>query len=145
VGDATLLRRELLRLSESVASRLRRHGLAARTIGLKLRYGDFTTLTRQATLAEPTDSGPVIYAQVLALFEVTWDRRRLVRLVGVGTGNLEQPARQIRLFEQEDQRQTQLDAALDRIRGRFGDAAIQRAALLDEPEELWVPKGVAED
>ena len=145
VGDPTLLRRELLRLSESVASRLRRHHLAARTIGLKLRYGDFTTLTRQATLAEPTDSGPVIYAQALALFEATWDRRRLVRLVGVGTSNLEQPARQIRLFEQEDQRQTQLDVALDRIRGRFGDAAIQRAALLDEPEELWVPKGTPED
>ena len=143
--DPTLLRLELLRLSESVASRLRRHHLAARTIGLKLRYGDFTTLTRQATLAEPTDSGPVIYAQALALFETAWDRRRLVRLVGVGTSNLEQPARQIRLFEQEDQRQTQLDVALDRIRGRFGDAAIQRAALLDEPEELWVPKGRPED
>ena len=136
VGDPTLLRLELLRLSESVASRLRRHHLAARTIGLKLRYSDFTTLTRQATLAEPTDSGPVIYAQALALFEATWDRRRLVRLVGVGTSNLEQPARQIRLFEQEDQRQTQLDVALDRIRGRFGDAAIQRAALLENPRNL---------
>jgi DNA polymerase-4 len=143
-SDPTLLRRELLRLSESVASRLRRHGLAARTIALKLRYGDFTTLTRQATLTEPTDSGPVIYTQVLALFEANWDRRRLVRLVGVGTSNLEQPARQMRLFEQEDQRQAQLDAALDRIRGRYGNGAIQRASLLEEPEELWVPKGVPE-
>ena len=53
MADPTLLRLELLRLSESVASRLRRHHLVARTIGLKLRYGDFTTLTRQATLAEP--------------------------------------------------------------------------------------------
>ena len=144
ISDPDLLRRELLRLSESVASRLRRRGLAARTIGLKLRYGDFTTLTRQATLAESTDSGPVIYAQVLALFETTWDRRRAVRLVGVGTSNLEQPARQMRLFEQEDQRQAQLDAALDRIRGRFGSGAIQRASLLEEPEELWTPKGVPE-
>ena len=143
-SDPTLLRRELLRLSESVASRLRRHGLAARTIGLKLRYADFTTLTRQATLAEPTDSGPVIYAQVLALFEAAWDRRRAVRLVGVGASNLEQPVRQLRLFEQEDRRQAQLDAALDRIRGRFGNDAIQRASLLEEPEELWVPKGVPE-
>jgi len=145
VGDPILLRNELLRLSESVASRLRRHGFVARTIGLKVRYSDFTTLTRQATLAEPTDSGPVIYAQVLALFAATWDRRRSVRLVGVGTSNLEQPARQLRLFEQETNRQAQLNTALDRIRGRFGDASIQRAALLDEPEELWVPKGVPED
>ena len=145
VDDPILLRNELLRLSESVASRLRRHGFAARTIGLKLRYSDFTTLTRQATLAEPTDSGPVIYAEALALFTATWDRRRSVRLVGVGTSNLEQPARQLRLFEQEDNRQAQLDAALDRIRGRFGNDAIQRASLLEEPEELWVPKGVPED
>jgi DNA polymerase-4 len=110
-----------------------------------VRYSDFTTLSRQATLAEPTDSGPVIYAQVLALFGATWDRRRSVRLVGVSTSNLEQPARQLRLFEQETNRQAQLNTALDRIRGRFGDASIQRAALLDEPEELWVPKGVPGD
>ncbi len=145
ISDPSLLRLELLRLSESVASRLRRHGFAARTVGLKLRYSDFVTLTRQATLAESTDSGPTIYAHAVALFEATWDRRRSVRLVGVGTSNLEQPARQLRLFEQESNRQSQLDAALDRIRGRYGDAAIQRAALLDEPEELWVPKTLPED
>jgi DNA polymerase-4 len=142
VRDPILLRRELLRLSEAVAFRLRRHNLQARTIHLKLRYDDFTTLTRQATLVDPTDTGPAIYAQALALFEAAWDRRRLVRLVGVGAANLEQPARQLRLFEQEDSRQAQLDAALDRIRSRFGEDAIQRASLLEEPEELWVPKGV---
>ena len=112
ISDPSLLRLEMLRLSESVASRLRRHGLAGRTIGLKLRYGDFTTLTRQATLVEPTDSGPTIYAHAVALFEAAWDRRRSVRLVGVGASNLEQPARQLRLFEQENSRQAQLDAAL---------------------------------
>jgi DNA polymerase-4 len=144
-NDPALLRTELLRLSESVASRLRRHGLAARTVGLKLRYGDFTTLSRQVTLAEPTDSGPVIYAQAQALFEAAWDRRRAVRLVGVGASNLDQPVRQLRLFEQGDNRQAQLDAALDRIRERFGSDAIQRAALLDEPEELWVPKTAPKD
>lgn len=134
VRDPSLLRRELLRLSEAVAFRLRRHNFRARTIHLKLRYEDFTTLTRQATLAEPTDTGPAIYAQALALFEAAWDRRRPVRLVGVGAANLEPPVRQLRLFEQEDIRQTQLDAALDRIRARYGEDAIQRASLLEEPE-----------
>ena len=143
--DPALLRLELLRLSDAVAFRLRRHGFQARTIHLKLRYSDFTTLTRQATLADPTDAGPEIYAQALALFEAVWDRRRPVRLVGVGAGNLQQPARQLRLFEQADTRQSQLDAALDRIRARFGEDAIQRAALLEEPEALWVPKGVPEE
>lgn len=142
VADAVALRRELLRLSEQVAYRLRRHNLQGRTIGLKLRYGDFTTLTRQASLAPDgqTDSGPAIYAQALALFEAAWDRRP-VRLLGVGISGLTPAGRQLRLFEQESQRQAQLEAALDRIRAKYGEAAIQRASLLDEPEALWVPKG----
>lgn len=139
IRDAAVLRRELLRLSDAVAGRLRRHGLRARTIGLKLRYGDFATLTRQATLPEPTDAGAAVYAQALALFEAAWDRRP-VRLLGVSADNLTQAARQLRLFEQEDSRQAQLEAALDRIRVRFGEHAIQRASLLEEPEALWTPR-----
>ncbi len=142
VRDAERLRRELLRMSDEVGGSLRRHHLQARTIGIKLRYPDFTTFTRQATLAEPTDTGPVIYAQALALFEALWDGRRPVRLLGVGASGLVPPARQLRLFEQEDQRQAQLDAALDRIRARFGENAIQRASLLEPPDELWVRREV---
>jgi DNA polymerase-4 len=140
VRDIEVLRRELLRLSEEVAWRLRRHNLQARTITLKMRYGDFSTLTRQATPADPVDSGPVIYATVLALFEKVWDRRPL-RLVGVGGSNLVQPGRQLRLFEQEDRRQAQLDAALDRIRAKYGSSSIRRASLMDDPEEPWVSRG----
>jgi DNA polymerase-4 len=142
VRDAVTLRRELLRLSDAVAARLRRHNFQARTVALKLRYGDFTTISRQATLADATDAGPGIYAQVLALFESAWQRGRPVRLLGVTAANLAQPARQLRLFEQEDLRQAQLDAALDRIRARFGDQAIQRASLLEPPDELWVSRGM---
>jgi DNA polymerase-4 len=141
VRDAVTLRRELLRLSDAVAARLRRHNFQARTVALKLRYGDFTTISRQATLADATDAGPVIYTQVLGLFEAAWQRGRPVRLVGVAAANLSQPARQLRLFEQEDLRQAQLDAALDRIRARFGERAIQRASLLEPPDELWVSRG----
>lgn len=139
--DPLFLRRELLRLSDAVAARIRGHNVQARTLTLKLRYANFTTLARQATLAEPTDSGPVIYAQMLSLFDSAWDGRP-VRLLGVGASTFAQPARQLRLFEQEDRRQAQLDAALDRIRSKYGDRAIQRASLLDEPEELWVPRDV---
>lgn len=143
IRDAETLRRELLRLSDEVAWRLRRHGLQARTVNLKLRYGDFSTLTRQFTLPDATDSGPVLYAHALALFEKVWDRRP-VRLIGVGGTNLEQGGRQLRLFEQEDRRQGQLDAALDRIRAKYGESAIRRASLLDEREEPWVSRTRAE-
>ncbi len=144
VRDPATLRRELLRLADAVALRLRRHNLQARTVGLKLRYEDFTTFTRQATLADPTDAGAVIYGQTLALFEAAWTGRA-VRLIGLSAENLSQPGRQLRLFEQEDQRQVQLEAALDRIRARFGEEAIQRASLLEEPEALWVSKGVPDE
>lgn len=139
IADATVLHRELLRLSDQVAWRLRRHGLQGRTVALKLRYADFTTLTRQTTLPELTDSAPVIYAQALALFEGVWNHRP-VRLLGVGVSGLMPAGRQLGLFEQADRRQEQLEAALDRIRAKYGERAIQRAALLDEPETLWVPR-----
>jgi DNA polymerase-4 len=144
VRDPILLRRELLRLSDAVAGRLRRHTLQARTVALKLRYPDFTTLTRQTTLPDPTDAGPVIYAQALALFDAAWDRRP-VRLIGVAAANLSQGARQLRLFEQEDARQSHLEVALDRIRARFGEDAIQRASLLEEPEALWTSKEIPDE
>ncbi len=141
VRDPEVLRRELLRLSDEVAWRLRRHGLQARTVNLKLRYADFSTLTRQVTLPDATDSGPVLYSHALALFEKTWDRRP-VRLVGVGGTGLEQGGRQLRLFEQADRRQAQLDAALDRIKAKYGEGSIRRASLMDEPEEPWVSRNV---
>ncbi len=141
IRDATVLRRELLRLSDAVASRLRRYGFQARTIGLKLRYGDFSTLTRQTTLEDATDSGRVIYESVLALFDAAWDRRA-VRLLGVSGTGLTREGRQLRLFEQGDERQAHLDAALDSIRARYGERAVQRASLLEEPEELWIGRTV---
>jgi DNA polymerase IV len=152
IRDPAVLRRELLRLSDDVAGGLRRHKVQARTVDIKLRYADFTTYTRQATLPESTDTGPVIYAVALALFEAAWDRRPL-RLVGVGGSRLCEPVRQLRLFEQAEEapaaaraeRQARLDDALDRIRARFGDDAIQRASLLDQPDELWVSRGVDDD
>jgi DNA polymerase-4 len=151
--DVALMARELLRLSDSVAASLRRHGLAARTVSLKLRYSDFKTLTRQHTLAAPVDSGAELYEQALALFEVTWDRRRAVRLLGVGASGLTETPRQLGLFEMADEdaaavdarvkdreadreRGARLDAALDRIRQRYGAEAIRRVSLLEEPERL---------
>jgi DNA polymerase-4 len=155
--DAALMRRELLRLSDAVAASLRRHGLTARTVSIKLRYADFKTLTRQRTLAAPVDSGAALYEAALSLLETAWNRQQAVRLLGVGAAGLTEIAGQLPLFEAPDEdaavadlaareseaareRRARLDAALDRIRQRFGNEAIQRASLLEEPEELWVPR-----
>jgi DNA polymerase-4 len=133
VGDMQVLRKKLLSLSESVAHRLRKRGLQGRTVKLKLRYNDFTTLTRQVTLDVPTDLEQVIFDQAARLLEKAWDRRRKVRLIGVGVSKFEAEERQLSLFEEAGEGKVEklrrLSQAVDQIREKYGDEAIQRASL----------------
>jgi DNA polymerase IV len=85
-------------LSQGVARRLQRRELAAGTVAIKLRYADFTTVTRQMALAVPTDDGEVIYRAALVLLQRTWNRGRPVRLLGVAGQRLSAPAGQLSLF-----------------------------------------------
>ncbi len=96
--DPKALRRQLWRLSQEVAQRLQRADLAAATIAIKLRYADFTTLTRQMTLSVPTDDDRVIYRVALALLRRAWQRGRPVRLLGVVGRQLSPPTRQLPLL-----------------------------------------------
>lgn len=133
VGDARTIREAVLRMSENVAARLREEHLVARTVRLKLRYPNFVTATRQATLAQPTDQGQVIYAQARQLLEENWRAGQLLRLIGVAaSGLLESAGYQLDLFDRSDQRRIQLNEALDQIRARYGHRSITRASLLDK-------------
>ncbi len=128
------LEKALLESSDEVAARLRRSGLQGRVVGLKLRYGDFTTVTRQATIERPTNLGPTIYQQARQLLRNTWKVGTPVRLLGVSaSGLVEQPSYQLSLFGEDDSRWTRLSEALDRIHSRYGRDAIQRATFLDSP------------
>jgi DNA polymerase-4 len=98
LSDPKALRRQLWRLSQGVARRLQRSELAAGTVAIKLRYGDFTTLTRQMRLAVPTDDEKVIYRAALALLWRAWQRGRPVRLLGVAGRHLTPPVRQLSLW-----------------------------------------------
>jgi DNA polymerase-4 len=133
IGDMQVLRKKLLSLSESVARRLRKRGLRGRTVKLKLRYNDFTTLTRQVTLDVPTDLEQVIFDQAARLLAKAWDRRRKVRLIGVGVSKFEAEERQLSLFEETGEGKVEklrrLSQAVDQIREKYGDEAIQRASL----------------
>jgi DNA polymerase-4 len=92
------LKRELWRLSQSVAQRLERAGVVAGTITIKLRYDDFETLTRQMSLDVPTDDDVRIYRAALVLLRQAWECDRAVRLLGVGGSDLTQPTGQMALF-----------------------------------------------
>jgi nucleotidyltransferase/DNA polymerase involved in DNA repair len=88
--DVAKITEYLAEMSEDVASQLEREGVTARTIVLKLRYGDFTTITRQTTLRVPTRDAAEIKDCIQQLLEQHWDRQRPLRLVGVGAHNLQE-------------------------------------------------------
>jgi DNA polymerase-4 len=133
IGDEQVLRKTLLSLSEDVARQLRKRGLRGRTVKLKLRYADFKTLTRQVTMEAPTDLEQVIFDQAARLVERAWDKRKKVRLIGVGVSKFEPEERQLSLFEGTGEGKVEklrrFSQAVDRIREKYGDEAIQRASL----------------
>jgi DNA polymerase-4 len=136
VVDLRRLEVTLLDLAESVASRLRRHDLAAGAVQLKLRYEGFETLTRQAPLPQQTRESEPIYAAGLELLRKTLSRERGVRLVGLTAISLTD-AQQLTLFD-EPKRGDRLAASIDAVRERFGEDAIIRARLLrDRPHRRF--------
>jgi DNA polymerase IV len=141
--DADELERTLSYLVQLVGRRLRDHALFARTVGLKLRYSDFRTLTRDVTLDEPTHLDSVIYENVLALFNRARNRRLKVRLLGVRASNLERSTFQRNLLEspQHAKLDRVLEAA-DKLRDRFGFDAVRLARSLD-PQEPAPPESNA--
>jgi DNA polymerase-4 len=96
--DARALQKRLWALSKGVARRLRRAEMAAGTVSIKLRYADFTTLTRQMSLSVPTDDERMIYRAARVLLRRTWERGRPVRLLGVGGENLSPATGQLLLL-----------------------------------------------
>lgn len=129
-SDRDHLRGVLLSLTESVAGRLRRHGYLARTVVIKIRTFDFSTVTRSATLASATDQTETLWLAASGLFE-HWQvgNQAAVRLVGVGVSNLiAQGNEQLELFDgnPDCRDRRRLDCAVDEIRARFGDNAIAR-------------------
>jgi len=124
------LRQTLRRLSDQVGFRLRQADLSGTTIKLKIRWSDFTTLTRQITLSQPTNLDAEIYATAEQLFEQTWPPGKRVRLLGVGVSNFETPARQLALWDTEFEEDKQLQSTLDELRQRFGRKVVQRGSQL---------------
>lgn len=128
ITDATLLRQTLLEQMEDVAAALRQRQLMATTVKLKIRWADFTTLTRQITLPQPTDEAVTFYAIACTLFDRVWEGQA-VRLIGVGVSGLSE-ARQLSLWDAPDERAERLYTAIKELRKRYGEQAIRRGGEL---------------
>ncbi len=124
-ADAAQLEATLARLSEMVGRRLREAGVHARTLQLKLRYADFTTITRAHTLASATQLDTEIAGEARALFRKNWKPGAAVRLLGVQASNLEAGGGQAPLLEEKERGRWQKAlAAADRLRDKFGESAV---------------------
>jgi DNA polymerase-4 len=135
--DLKMLDRILTLFSARVAAQLREEGLAARTVQLKLRHGDFHTVTRRHTLPEPTNLDREIYTAARALFDLAYHEMRQrdqgVRLLGVGASNII-VAGPADLFEPEQRtRDREITTAVDRVREKYGFDAMRPAKLLEKP------------
>jgi DNA polymerase-4 len=135
LSDRRAMERQLLRLAERTAGRLRKASLSAGTVQVKIRRSDFRTFTRQKRLKPPGNGTDQIYAVARELLS-GWlggnpDAR--VRLLGVGCSSLS-PAEQPDLFGDGDSGQaSEFDRTIDEIRDRFGNDAVGRARTLDRP------------
>ena len=128
-ADANQLEATLMRLSEMVGRRLREANSYARTIQLKLRYKDFTTITRAHSLPAATQLDNEIFEQVRKLFRKNWKTGAEVRLLGIQASSFEAKAEQIDLLEGgRQQRWKDALAAADRLRDKFGESSVSLAA-----------------
>lgn len=146
ITEPVLIDRYILKLSEMVAARARRYCLKGRRVTLTVRYSDFTTFSRQTTLAEPTDDARVISSAARSILE-SINPAMAIRLLGVTIGRLVKGNAQVELFE-KDRRRGELLSTMDSINDRFGSFTLTWGSLADDKEPsgvispAWRPVGV---
>jgi DNA polymerase-4 len=131
IKDPARLASTLRYLGERVGADLRQKNKRARCVTLKLRYGDFSTITRRQTLSQSTDSDQAIFETGQGLLKrALAGEKRAVRLIGIGVSELVEAGRQLDMMDSSAQRQEQLNKAIDRIRRKYGFTAIQTGRTL---------------
>lgn len=134
IDDADALRAWLRELTDQVGRRLRRHEIVGRTVKLKVRYDDFRTISRSATMKKPQSSSEALWCEVASMLDrVLNETTQPVRLLGMGVSQLSSPGKvQQQLFDAEEtERHQQLDKTLDAIHDRLGASAVKRASSIE--------------
>ena len=133
IVEIGLIREEILLLADRVGYRLRRKMLSGKTVTVKLKYSDFSVMTRSKTLEAPTHHTEIIYETSMALINQAWTKKPL-RLLGVTVSGFDaSDYRQVSLFDMEiTTEKAEVDHMLDEIRNKYGYNSIKRATLLDK-------------
>jgi DNA polymerase IV len=133
LDDTNVILREILRLADRTASRLREKGMCGRTVTLKVRWSNFKTITRSRTMEAEFDNASEIYEAVKDLYLKLDSQRPRIRLLGVAVSSLAPgpPRRQLLLDDSGRSAWNEAAVAVDDIRRRFGEGAVTPATLLD--------------
>lgn len=126
IRDDKVLEKTVREQSAEVSRQLRKNDLAGKTVKLKLRWPDFTTLTRQATLNTPTDMEDEIAKCAMELLRSVRKPNQAVRLIGVGVSGLGEPVRQLGLWDFDSERSRKLQDVLDILQEKYGKDVIKR-------------------
>jgi DNA polymerase-4 len=129
VRDDNVLERTLREQSDQVARKLRESNLAGTIIKLKLRWPDFTTLSRQMTLSTSTDQADEIWKAAMGLLKAVRRSGQAVRLIGVGVSGLTMPVRQLALWDTGSEKSRRLQLAIDELREKYGEKVIFQGDL----------------
>lgn len=124
ISDRKVLLNTLKHLAEKVAQRVQKHGVLYTTVKIKLRWPDFTTLTRQTTMNQPANDVGLIYQLGETLFLREWKPGKSVRLLGIGVSGFQEGPRQLGLWDEEPEKERRLREALEELREKFGEQVI---------------------
>ena len=126
VRDEKTLEKTLREQSTEVAKQLRKNDLAGRTVKLKIRWSDFTTLSRQTTLPTSTDSDDEIFHTAVKLMKAVRKPNQAVRLIGVGVSGIGAPVRQLSLWDAGSEKSRKLQEVVDKLQEKYGSDVIHR-------------------
>ncbi|WP_406830450.1 DNA polymerase IV [Pedococcus sp. KACC 23699] len=147
IDDPVQIHRHLLKLSDRTAARVRAAGMLGRTVTIRVRFADFTTITRSKTLRDPTDVSREIYETARTLYDALGLQRARIRLVGVRMeGLVDTEGAPIQgLLDEPDHGWREADRAVDRASARFGAGSVRPAALISDKDRRQRPPGRPDD
>ena len=134
VGDYAVLRETLLGLSHQITFRLLKKGWSSKTLALKIRLDNFSTSTIQVTQDNAFTSAEEVFQASLVLLQKKWDRKRNIRLIGLGFQNADETGKtQLQLFDDIHEKQNKVEKAVLNLNSRFQNNQVIKAALLKKP------------
>jgi DNA polymerase-4 len=132
VRDEKTLEKTLREQAREVARQLRKNDLAGKTVKLKIRWSDFTTLTRQTTLPTSTDNEDEIFHTAVKLMKIVRKQNQPVRLIGVGVSGIGEPIRQLSLWDVGSEKSRKLQEVVDELQEKYGREVIKHGDDLIE-------------